>query len=209
VSFLTHALKNFNCVIHLSPDGYLQPQPVLPSPKPPSVGNKLMPSAKYDFKFKDYAPWYSANCAKTTSIWTPWTTSSPSPPNTSSILFELSSPDKSGSFFHFSYDYCFIIKTIRHSEHKFLLSILKDYHKHVKNNPHTLLSRFYGLGQKIHFVIMNNLFLPHRDIHKTYDLKGSTVGRECPEEKAARNLWAVLKDLIGLIAGICRRRGRY
>jgi 1-phosphatidylinositol-4-phosphate 5-kinase len=182
----------------------------LPNPHiPPSVGNELMPSAKYDFKFKDYAPGYSANCAKTTSIWTPWTTSSPSPPNASSILFELGSPDKSGSFFHFSYDYCFIIKTIRHSEHKFLLSILKDYHKHVKNNPHTLLSHFYGLGQKIHFVIMNNLFLPHRDIHKTYDLKGSTVGREYPEEKAARNPWAVLKDLIGLITGICWRRGRY
>jgi hypothetical protein len=33
---------------------------VLPSPKPPhspSVGNELMPSANYDFKFKDYAPW--------------------------------------------------------------------------------------------------------------------------------------------------------
>ena len=50
-------------------------------------------------------------------------------------------------------------------------------------------------GWKIHFVIMNNLFLPHRDIHKTYDLKGSTVGREYPEEKAARNPRAVLKDL--------------
>jgi len=44
-------------------------------------------------------------------------------------------------------------------------------------------------------VIMNNLFPPHRDIHETYDLKGSTVGREYPEEKAARNPRAVLKDL--------------
>ena len=94
------------------------------------------------------------------------------------ILSELGSPGKSGSFFYFSRDYRFIIKTIRHSEHKFLRSILKDYHEHVKKNPHTLLSRFYGLhrvklprGKKIHFVIMNNLFPPHRDIHETYDLK--------------------------------------
>ena len=118
------------------------------------------------------------------------------------ILSELGSPGKSGSFFYFSRDYRFIIKTIRHSEHKFLLSILKAYHTHVRSNPHTLLSRFYGLhrvklprGRKIHFVIMNNLFPPHKDIHETYDLKGSTVGREYPEERAKKNPRAVLKDL--------------
>jgi len=117
------------------------------------------------------------------------------------ILSELGSPGKSGSFFYFSRDYRFIIKTISHSEHKFLRSILKEYHEHVKSNPHTLLSRFYGLhrvklprGRKIHFVIMNNLFPPHRDIHETYDLKGSAFGREYPEEAARKNPRAVLKD---------------
>ena len=30
---------------------------------------------------------------------------------------------------------------------------------------------------------MNNLFPPHKDIHETYDLKGSTIGRVYPEEK--------------------------
>jgi 1-phosphatidylinositol-4-phosphate 5-kinase len=42
---------------------------------------------------------------------------------------------------------------------------------------------------------MNNLFPPHKDVHETYDLKGSTVGREYPEEKAMQNPRAVLKDL--------------
>ena len=42
---------------------------------------------------------------------------------------------------------------------------------------------------------MNNLFPPHKDIHETFDLKGSTVGREYPEDKAAQNPRAVLKDL--------------
>ena len=42
---------------------------------------------------------------------------------------------------------------------------------------------------------MNNIFPPHRDIHETYDLKGSTVGREYPEDKAEKNPRAVLKDL--------------
>lgn len=165
-----------------------------------SIGNELTPSAKYDFKFKDYAPgvfrelredYFQLDPADYLLSLT-----------AKYILSELGSPGKSGSFFYFSRDYRFIIKTIRHSEHKFLLSILKQYYAHVKSNPHTLLSRFYGLhrvklprGRKIHFVIMNNLFPPHKDIHETYDLKGSTVGRVYSEEKAKQNPRAVLKDL--------------
>jgi 1-phosphatidylinositol-4-phosphate 5-kinase len=165
-----------------------------------SVGNELTPSAKYDFKFKDYAPWVFRYLREDSFQLDPadYLLSL----TAKYILSELGSPGKSGSFFYFSRDYRFIIKTIRHSEHKFLLSILKQYHAHVQENPHTLLSRFYGLhrvklphGRKIHFVIMNNLFPPHKDVHETYDLKGSTVGREYPEEKAARNPRAVLKDL--------------
>lgn len=163
------------------------------------IGNELTPSAKYDFKFKDYAPWVFRELREYFHL---------DPADyllsltAKYILSELGSPGKSGSFFYFSRDYRFIIKTIRHSEHKFLLRILKDYHEHVKANPHTLLSRFYGLhrvklpqGRKIHFVIMNNLFPPHRDIHETYDLKGSSYGREYPEEKAKTKKGATLKDI--------------
>jgi 1-phosphatidylinositol-4-phosphate 5-kinase len=43
---------------------------------------------------------------------------------------------------------------------------------------------------------MNNLFPPHKDIHETYDLKGSTVGRLYPEEEAEKKQNKVtLKDL--------------
>lgn len=118
------------------------------------------------------------------------------------ILSELGSPGKSGSFFYFSRDYKYIIKTIHHAEHKFLRRILKDYYDHVRENPNTLLSQFYGLhrvkipyGRKIHFVVMNNLFPPHRDIHRTFDLKGSTIGRDFREEELERNPRATLKDL--------------
>ncbi|KAJ9108138.1 1-phosphatidylinositol-4-phosphate 5-kinase Its3 [Naganishia cerealis] len=172
-----------------------------------SVGNELTPSARYDFKFKDYAPWVFRELREDYFHLDPadYLLSL----TAKYILSELGSPGKSGSFFYFSRDYRFIIKTIHHAEHKYLRSILKDYHHHVKNNPHTLLSRFYGLhrvklprGRKIHFVIMNNLFPPHRDIHETYDLKGSTWGREYPEEKAKQNSKATLKDLNWL------RRGR-
>lgn len=160
----------------------------------------MTPSARYDFKFKDYAPWVFRDLREEHFHLDPadYLLSL----TAKYILSELGSPGKSGSFFYFSRDYRFIIKTIAHSEHKFLRSILRDYHQHVINNPHTLLSRFYGLhrvklprGRKIHFVIMNNLFPPHYDIHETYDLKGSAYGREYPEDKAKTNPKAVLKDI--------------
>lgn len=118
------------------------------------------------------------------------------------ILSELGSPGKSGSFFYFSRDYKYIIKTIHHAEHKLLRRILRDYYAHIEKYPNTLISQFYGLhrvkipyGRKIHFVIMNNLFPPHRDIHQMFDLKGSTVGRDFKEEDLEHNPRATLKDL--------------
>ncbi|KAF7876729.1 hypothetical protein EAF04_001813 [Stromatinia cepivora] len=163
------------------------------------TGNELTPSAKYDFKFKDYAPWvFRSLRAKFKLDPADYLMSLTS----KYILSELGSPGKSGSFFYFSRDYKYIIKTIHHSEHKFLRKILKDYYHHVEDNPNTLLSQFYGLhrvkipyGRKIHFVVMNNLFPPHRDIHQTFDLKGSTIGRDFKEENLEQNPRATLKDL--------------
>ena len=85
----------------------------------------MTPSSKYDFKFKDYAPWvfrylrthFHIDAADYLVSLTG-----------KYVLSELGSPGKSGSFFYFSQDYRFIIKTIRSSEHKFLRSILSDYY---------------------------------------------------------------------------------
>lgn len=163
------------------------------------TGNELTPSAKYDFKFKDYAPWVFRHLrAKFKLDPADYLMSLTS----KYILSELGSPGKSGSFFYFSRDYKYIIKTIHHAEHKLLRKILRDYYAHVERYPNTLISQFYGLhrvkipyGRKIHFVVMNNLFPPHRDIHQTFDLKGSTIGRNYKEEDLARNPRATLKDL--------------
>jgi len=146
------------------------------------TGSELTPSAKYDFKFKDYAPWVFRRLrAKFGLDPADYLISLTS----KYILSELGSPGKSGSFFYFSRDYKYIIKTIHHAEHKLMRRILKEYYQHIENEPNTLISQLYGLhrvkvpyGKKIHFVVMNNLFPPHRDVHQTYDLKGSTVGRE-------------------------------
>ncbi|KAL8699880.1 MAG: hypothetical protein Q9224_001222 [Gallowayella concinna] len=163
------------------------------------TGNELTPSAKYDFKFKDYAPWVfrhiRAHFKLDPADYLVSLTSK-------YILSELGSPGKSGSFFYFSRDYKYIIKTIHHAEHKLLRKILRDYYAHIDKYPNTLLSQFYGLhrvkipyGRKIHFVVMNNLFPPHRDIHQTFDLKGSTIGRDFKEEDLDKNPRATLKDL--------------
>ncbi|WYZ43232.1 hypothetical protein EsH8_VI_000931 [Colletotrichum jinshuiense] len=163
------------------------------------AGNEMVPSAKYDFKFKDYAPWVFRHLRSLFRL-------DPADYLMSLtgkyILSELGSPGKSGSFFYFSRDYKYIIKTIHHAEHKFLRKVLKDYYHHVTENPNTLLSQFYGLhrvkmpyGKKIHFVVMNNLFPPHRDIHTTFDLKGSTIGRDYKEDDLDKNPRATLKDL--------------
>ncbi|KAL9125684.1 MAG: hypothetical protein Q9217_005156 [Psora testacea] len=163
------------------------------------TGNELTPSAKYDFKFKDYAPWVFRHLRAKFQI---------DPADylmsltSKYILSELGSPGKSGSFFYFSRDYKYIIKTIHHAEHKLLRKILREYYAHIEKYPNTLISQFYGLhrvkipyGRKIHFVVMNNLFPPHRDIHQTFDLKGSTVGRDYKETDLERNPRATLKDL--------------
>lgn len=70
------------------------------------------------------------------------------------------------------------------------------------DNPNTLLCRFYGLhriklprGRKIHFVVMGNVLPSNKDVHETYDLKGSTFGRVTLKQDVERNPHAVLKDL--------------
>ncbi|KAJ3068362.1 Phosphatidylinositol-4-phosphate 5-kinase [Podochytrium sp. JEL0797] len=162
-------------------------------------GNEMTPKSEYDFKFKDYAPWvfrlirdnFRVDAADYLASLTG-----------KYVLSELGSPGKSGSFFYFSQDYRFIIKTIHFSEHKFIRRVMKNYFEHVKSNPETLLSRIFGLhrvklpgNKKIHFVVMGNVFPPNKDIHETYDLKGSTLGRLTSEEKAKTTPVVVLKDL--------------
>lgn len=158
------------------------------------IGNELAPTATYDFKFKDYAPAVFRELRHHFGLDAGDYLLSLA---ARYILTELGSPGKSGSFFYFSHDYRFIIKTIRHAEHKLFLRILPQYYEHVRANPQTLLSQFYGLHRvklpgrrKIHFVIMNNLFPPDRDVQEVYDLKGSTVLRE----QTSPNPSAVLKD---------------
>ncbi|KAG0670859.1 Phosphatidylinositol-4-phosphate 5-kinase [Kluyveromyces marxianus] len=170
-------------------------------------GNELTPSSQYAFKFKDYCPEVFRELRALFGL---------DPADylmsltSKYILSELNSPGKSGSFFYFSRDYKYIIKTIHHAEHKHLRKILRRYYEHIKVNPDTLISQFYGLHRvkmpisfrskikyrKIYFLVMNNLFPPHLHIHTTFDLKGSTWGRYTKWDKSQDSQETpVLKDL--------------
>eukprot|EP00834_Sanchytrium_tribonematis_P008958 NODE_1317_length_1360_cov_0.987312.p1 type:complete len:407 gc:universal NODE_1317_length_1360_cov_0.987312:1338-118(-) len=162
------------------------------------TGQELTPTQKYDFKFKDYSPLVFR---KLRQLFRVDVNDYLHSLTGKYVLSERGSPGKSGSFFYFSHDYRFIIKTIHHVEHKLLLKILPSYVEHVQKYPHTLLSRFFGLhrvkepgGRKIHFVVMQNLFPPNKDVHEIYDLKGSTFGRFVTENENKKQS-TVLKDL--------------
>lgn len=161
-------------------------------------GTGTTAASKYDFRFKDYAPWVFRHLRELFKL---------DPADylmsltAKYIVSELGSPGKSGSFFYYSRDYRFVIKTIRHAEHKQLRKILHEYYLHVKNNPNTLLSQIYGLhrvrlpfGRKIHFLVMNNVFPALYEIHEKYDLKGSLLGRTYLEDSHRKPI-TVYKDL--------------
>ena len=120
-------------------------------------------------------------------------------------LSQLGSEGKSGSFFYFTSDTRFMVKTISKSEHLLLRSILKDYYKYLETHPDSMLCRILGCHQmrfgkhskvgaeKMYFIVMQNCFVTDMEMDMRFDLKGSWVGRY-----AGKALWkkkgACLKD---------------
>ena len=60
-------------------------------------------------------------------------------------LRELPSPGKSGALFYISHDDRYLVKTMRKNEMRTFLNMLPEYTRHVQANPHTLLTKFFGL----------------------------------------------------------------
>jgi len=106
-------------------------------------------------------------------------------------FIEFQANSKSGQFFFYSHDGKYMIKTQTKEESKFLRQMLPQYYKHIRDNPNTLLTRFYGmhrvkmhdLQSKIRFVIMGSVFYTEKEVHRIYDLKGSRQGRESTEKE--------------------------
>ena len=165
-------------------------------------GTSETPAHRYaDFQFKDYAPLVFRQLRERFGIEAPDYMLSIA---SEYVLVEMFTNSKSGSFFFYSADYRFILKTCTKREAAFLISALPQYHQHLMANRYTLLCRFFGLhrvhlptalGKKVYFVVMGNVFPIDKPIHERYDLKGSTHGRSAGAENLQLYPDLVRKDL--------------
>jgi len=99
---------------------------------------------------------------------------------------------QSGSFFFFSHDKKFIIKTMKGDEKEMLLRMIDDYVQRIEvSGGNSLLCRIYGLFTlkannfaAVDFMIMQNtlMLLKKENRRLTFDLKGSKIRRfkSCP-----------------------------
>ncbi|XP_073121538.1 phosphatidylinositol 4-phosphate 5-kinase 1 isoform X2 [Henckelia pumila] len=164
----------------------------------PSKGSQLTPSHhSMDFYWKDYCPMVFRKLRELFKL--------DAADYMMSIcggdgLRELSSPGKSGSFFYISHDDKFVIKTLKAYELKVLLKMLPHYYDHVRAHDNTLITKFFGvhsialgLRKKVHFVVTGNIFCTELNIHRRYDLKGSSHGRFTRKDDIDES--TTLKDL--------------
>eukprot|EP01129_Flabellula_baltica_P011973 TRINITY_DN5338_c0_g1_i1.p1 TRINITY_DN5338_c0_g1~~TRINITY_DN5338_c0_g1_i1.p1 ORF type:complete len:678 (-),score=125.49 TRINITY_DN5338_c0_g1_i1:209-2242(-) len=93
------------------------------------------------------------------------------------------SDGRSASFFCWSADKKFIIKTIPQYESEKLRDILPVYYDHL-NADESLLVKFYGSymielpqSEPLYIIVMNNCHPPNMEMDEKYDLKGSWIAR--------------------------------
>jgi 1-phosphatidylinositol-4-phosphate 5-kinase len=120
------------------------------------------------------------------------------------------SQGKSGSFFFFSHDKNFIIKTMTNSDLGAFKNLFKDYFKAVATRPNSLLARIYGIYtvkmedvEPVHLILMGNTKRSNdKNIVNVFDLKGSFVNREVVEKNLKPT--ATLKDIN--LMEICKQK---
>lgn len=110
----------------------------------------------------------------------------------------------SGSFFFFSADRRFIIKTMTEKEMKVFLSMLPYYEIHLSERKQSLLARIYGVytikmdrySKDINIMLMANTlqFKEAKNIVKIFDIKGSKVKRDVEFTPGMKNT-TILKDI--------------
>lgn len=109
---------------------------------------------------------------------------------------------KSGSFFFFSHDRRFIIKTMNQEEFKTFVGIFKNYFHYLIKHRDSLLARIFGIFtvkreslQPVHLILMDNtVTLQGKKLLYMFDLKGSLANRETKVGKV-HNPGLTLKDI--------------
>ena len=118
---------------------------------------------------------------------------------------------RSGSFFFFSHDKKFIIKTMTKAELDLFLRLLPSLAHHYKKVPDSLLVKKFGVFtvkrrgvQAVHIMLMENTLRlkDPNQLKYIFDLKGSRVDRKV---KGATKTTTTLKDINFLMAAAKNR----
>ncbi|KAK7385106.1 hypothetical protein VNO78_30817 [Psophocarpus tetragonolobus] len=147
---------------------------------PPGGSKFTPPHQSVDFRWKDYCPLVFKHLRQLFGI------------DLMDYLLAICGNDtltdmsigKTGSFICLAQNR-FIIKTLKKSQVKVLISMLPSYYQHVCRYKNSLLTKFLGVhcvkhigGQKTRFIVMSNVFCSdYHPIHQRYDVKGSSHGR--------------------------------
>lgn len=165
----------------------------------PKTGSQTTPAHRYnEFKFKTYAPNAFRHFRALFGIKTDDYLLSVG--STQNQLRELTNPGASGSVFYLTHDDQFIMKTVQPKEAEFLLKLLPQYYMNLRQNPRTLLPKFFGQycyicgGKNLRLIIMNNLLPSTIRMHQKYDLKGSTYKRKASDHEKSKTS-PTFKDL--------------
>ena len=62
-------------------------------------------------------------------------------------MIERYTEGRSSSWFYFSEDNKYIVKTLEENEADLLLQLLPSYQEHMVNNPDSLIVKFLGYGK--------------------------------------------------------------
>mmetsp|Transcript_22174 Transcript_22174/g.29654 ORF Transcript_22174/g.29654 Transcript_22174/m.29654 type:complete len:316 (+) Transcript_22174:1519-2466(+) len=130
-----------------------------------------------------------------------------SPQKNRDMVFKAGeSAGRSGSFFFFSHDRKFIIKTMTNGELKLMLNMLPRLANHHQTVKQSLLAKIFGAftvcmskTAPVHIVLMENTMRLKRpsSLNYIFDLKGSFINRKT---KGATTASTTLKDVNFLMA---------
>mmetsp|Transcript_29894 Transcript_29894/g.45707 ORF Transcript_29894/g.45707 Transcript_29894/m.45707 type:complete len:191 (+) Transcript_29894:1507-2079(+) len=98
----------------------------------------------------------------------------------------------SGSFFFFSSDKRFILKTMNETEVNHMLRVLGRYHTYMEENRSSFIAKMFGMYtvriakfEPIHVMVMQNTMpnIENTELNYVFDMKGSSINREVLKKK--------------------------
>jgi len=109
-------------------------------------------------------------------------------------MVEKFSEGRSASFFYFTHDKRFMVKTVSAGERKAITDMLEGYSNHLATYPDTFINKIFGChgiqlhkGEKIkYFIVMESVMWTGNSIQLRADLKGSWVDRRSYKKKKGR-----------------------